>query len=92
MPQPPPDPVRVARSMLGVGVRVGLPPEAIAELRRSLTEAKAERAILEALRAEPAISTDQMLYLANLLVVAADLTPDQRNAVASMVATNGTLR
>lgn len=94
-----PDPVRQAQARLGnatLAARKAAPgvdhDEALAEARRLLTEAMAERHILQALRSEPALTTEQLLYLANLLVVQADLGLDERNAAASMLATNGSLR
>lgn len=66
--------------------------QAVAEAHRLLIEARIERHILEGLREEPALSTEQRLYLANLLVVSADLTLDQRNHAASLLCTTGALR
>lgn len=88
-----PDPVRQARSRLGNTVRsAGDDPEAVAQARRLLTVAKVQRQINEAVNADPAITTEQRLFLADLLVTAAPLTPDERNRAASLMATNGSLR
>ncbi|MBT2549808.1 hypothetical protein [Arthrobacter sp. ISL-65] len=69
------DPVLIARSALGVASRYtrngGPDPERVAAARRNLNAALVERAIRQALTAEPPITPEQCEQLAALLTGAA---------------------
>lgn len=61
------DPVRRARSTLANAHKRDANPARIAEARRALTAAKLERAIMEALAADPAITLERRAELVQVL-------------------------
>lgn len=89
-----PDPVKSAGGRLASSRRWH--PDNLAkivEAHRLLNVARIERAITDILAEEgsPALTGEQRLFLANVLVTAGPLSADERNAAASLMATNGSL-